>query len=101
MAEGWLNSSMRYVYLLLLSNGDIYKGSTEDLSRRLQEHMDGKVAATKNFLPYHLLGFEAYTVDSDAWRRERFLKTTEGRRLLRQQYRDALNIIHTSGTLEH
>ena len=90
---------MRYVYLLLLSNGDIYKGSTEDMNRRLKEHSDGKVAATRNFRPYELIGFEAYVWNSDAWRRERFLKTTEGRRLLHQQYRDALNKKNEQGTL--
>ena len=90
---------MRYVYLLLLSNGDIYKGSTESVSRRLKEHTDGKVEATKHFRPHQLIGFEAYTLDSDAWRRERFLKTPEGRRFLRQQYRDALNKNNKQGKL--
>ena len=33
---------------------------------------------------------EAYGLESDARRRERFLKTTEGKRLLKQQIRDIL-----------
>ena len=81
---------MTFVYLLKLSNGDIYKGVTDDLERRLYEHRQGKVKSTKNYQPYILIGYEAYSLKSDALRREVFLKTTEGRRLLRQQYRDSL-----------
>jgi putative endonuclease len=82
---------MTFVYLLKLSNGDVYKGITDSFDRRLKEHQDGKVDSTKNFLPFTLLGYEAYALKSDALRREVFLKTTEGRRLLRQQYRDCLS----------
>ena len=81
---------MHYVYLLRLSNGDIYKGSTGNLKQRIQEHEGGKVESAKSFLPMQLIGYEAYALKSDAERRERFLKTTEGRRLLKQQYRDML-----------
>jgi putative endonuclease len=81
---------MNYVYLLKLSNGDVYKGLTKDLKRRLSEHTTGSVESTKNYLPFQLIAYEAYLCESDATRRERFLKTTEGRRLFRQQYRDAL-----------
>ncbi|MSR78396.1 MAG: GIY-YIG nuclease family protein [Candidatus Omnitrophica bacterium] len=83
---------MTFVYLLKLSNGDIYKGITDNLDRRLKEHQSGKVDSTKNYQPCALLGYEAYVLKSDALRRETFLKTTEGRRLLRQQYRDILTL---------
>jgi len=81
---------MYHVYFLLLSNGDIYKGFCNDLQQRLADHRGGKVTSTKPFLPFHLLGYEVYVLKSDAMRREKFLKTTEGRRLLRQQYRDRI-----------
>lgn len=81
---------MYYVYFLLLSNGNVYKGSCADLRQRVQQHETGKVASTKPYRPFKLIGYEAYVFKSDAQRRERFLKTTEGRRLLRQQYRDIL-----------
>lgn len=87
---------MTYVYFLKLSNGDIYKGSTDTLDRRVQEHHDGKVESTRNYRPLSLIGYEVYSQKSDALRREKFLKTAEGRRLLRQQYRDAIT---SSGTL--
>jgi len=82
---------MYYVYFLKLANGDIYKGSTGDLKRRIKEHVAGKVESTHDYRPIILIGYEAYLLKQDAERRERFLKTTEGKRLLRQQYRDILN----------
>ena len=81
---------MFYVYFLKLSNGHIYKGSTGDLRRRFHEHQTGGVESTKHHRPLTLIGYEAYQLKSDATRREKFLKTTEGRRLLHQQYRDIL-----------
>jgi putative endonuclease len=82
---------MYYVYFLKLANGDIYKGSTGDLKRRIKEHIAGKVESTHDYRPVVLVGYEAYLLKSDAERRERFLKTTEGKRLFRQQCRDILN----------
>jgi putative endonuclease len=85
---------MYYVCILLLKNKDLYKGSTSDLRLRLQDHQKGKVASTRNFRPLKLIHYEGYILKSDAERRERFLKTTEGRRLLRQQIRDILEKIN-------
>ena len=82
---------MYYLYLLLLKNGDLYKGITSDLHRRIKEHKFGKVDSTKSKRPLKFIYYEAYLLKSDAERRERFLKTTEGRRLLRQQLRDVLS----------
>ncbi len=68
----------------------MYKGLTEDLKRRFTEHKQGKVKSTRNLRPLKLIYYEAYLEKSDALRREKFLKTTEGRRLLKQQLRDIL-----------
>ncbi len=81
---------MQYVYFLLLANRDVYKGCTSDLRLRIKNHQNGKVQSTKNFRPVKLIAYEAYLLKSDALRRERFIKTTEGKRLFRQQYRDVL-----------
>jgi len=81
---------MFYVYFILLDNGDIYKGYTADLKRRWCEHSTGKVKSTSIYKDKKLVGYEAYLFESDARRREHFLKTTEGRRLLKQQYRDVI-----------
>lgn len=81
---------MYFVYLLKLNNKKIYTGSTSNLKQRLKDHNLGKVRSTKYKLPVKLLHLEIYRLKSDAQRRERFLKTTEGKRLLRQQIRDVL-----------
>jgi putative endonuclease len=79
-----------YVYILLLANRQLYAGYTTDLERRIPEHEVGMVASTRHRRPVRLLHVERYELESDARRRERFLKTTEGKRLLRQQIRDVL-----------
>lgn len=88
---------MYYVYFLLLNNGNIYKGSCADLKKRIKAHKDKKVKTTKRYQPFKLIGYEAYYLKSDAQRREKFLKTTEGRRLLKQQYKDILNELNKKG----
>ncbi len=79
-----------YVYILRMANGQLYTGYTIDSRRRIREHETGGVESTKLRRPVRLIHAEAYLLDSDARRREKFLKGTEGKRLLRQQIRDAL-----------
>jgi len=82
---------MYYVYFLLLSNKHVYKGYTKNLKQRKCEHDQGKVKSTKNHRPIQLIGYEAYLLKTDAMRREKFLKTNEGRKLFKQQYKDIIN----------
>ncbi len=84
------------MYILLLNNRQIYTGYTSDLKRRMAEHRRGNVAFTSKRLPVKLIYYEAYLLKQDAQRREEFLKTTEGKRLLKQQLKELfteLNII--------
>jgi putative endonuclease len=81
---------MYYVYFLFLNNGNIYTGSTNDLKRRIAEHKLGKVISTKHKRPLNIIAYEAYLLKSDATRREKFLKTTERKRLLKLQLKDCL-----------
>ncbi|MFA6393421.1 MAG: GIY-YIG nuclease family protein [Patescibacteria group bacterium] len=76
---------MHYVYLLLLGNQQIYTGRTKNLKRRIYEHKNGSVNFTSRRLPVSLIHYEAYFLDEDAIRREKYLKTTEGKRFLKQQ----------------
>ena len=77
-----------YVYVLLLNSGQLYVGVTANLRRRYREHRRGKVASTRLRRPLELIYFEAYLRKSDAERRERYLKTTKGKRALRLQLKD-------------
>jgi putative endonuclease len=84
---------MYYIYILLLSNNQLYTGYTNDLKRRILEHKGGGCEFTKQRLPIKLIHYEAYLKKSDAERREKYLKTTEGKRFLKQQIRDLLESI--------
>lgn len=81
---------MYYVYLLLLGNRQIYTGLSNNLRRRVREHESGKVRSTRKRGPVRLIHYEAYLEKSDAERREKYLKTTEGKYFLKQQIRDLL-----------
>lgn len=81
---------MYYVYILRMNNGQLYTGYSSNLKRRIGEHDQGKVKSTRNRRPLELVHYEAYKVKSDALRREHFLKSTEGKKMLRKQIRDLL-----------
>lgn len=77
---------MFYVYVLR-SNERQYVGCTNDLRRRFEEHNTGQSRATKLYLPWGLIFYEAYISQEDALRREKYLKTTQGRRALKLMLR--------------
>ena len=72
-----------YVYALLLKNDQFYVGLTADLLRRESEHCRGKVRSTRIYRPLKLIYYEAYLDKIDAERRERYFKTTKGKRVLK------------------
>jgi putative endonuclease len=87
--------TMFYVYILLLRNNQFYTGYASDLKRRIGEHERGKVVSTKFRRPVKLVHYEAYLLKSDAQRREKYLKTTEGKAFLRKQIRDLFGEIRS------
>lgn len=74
-----------YIYVLECSDGFWYTGYTKDISIRLEEHKNGKVLSTKNRLPVSLLYFEGCKNQQDATHREKYLKTTYGKRYIRNR----------------
>ena len=60
-----------------------YTGTTSDLRRRFKEHNDGKNQSTKSRRPFKLVYYEAYRLKEDAEAREKYLKTSMGRRVIR------------------
>lgn len=82
---------MYYVYILTsLKDKNFYIGYTEDLKRRIAEHKLGKVKSTKNRLPIKLICYEAYLFKDEALRREKFLKSSDGKKDLRKRLIDSL-----------
>ena len=77
---------MFYVYILMsLRDEGLYIGCTKDLKSRIKRHYSGMVESTKNRLPLKLVYYEACLNQSDALHREKYLKTTYGRRYLKNR----------------
>lgn len=78
-----------YVYVLQsLANRNLYVGFTNDLRRRVKQHNDGVGKHTKKYLPWKLIHYEAYFNSEDARRREKYLKTSQGGRLLKRMLKE-------------
>ena len=79
---------MIYVYVLFsLKDQKFYVGYTKDLKKRIKDHTDGKVYSTKNRRPLQLIYYEACLAEKDAIHREKYLKTTYGKRYIRNRLR--------------
>ncbi len=86
-----LDNIMFYVYILQSEvKQRLYIGKTTDLKCRVSEHNAGQNVSTKAYKPWTLIFYEAYIEKSDASRRERYLKTTQGHRAIRRMLADHL-----------
>ena len=84
---------MYYVYVLKSrKDGRFYVGYTADLRKRITEHNDGKVRSTCYRIPFDLLYYEASGNKTDALHREKYLKTTYGKRYLKNRLKHALRV---------
>ena len=78
---------MYYTYILLSEcRKKTYTGCTDNIQRRLEEHNRGKVKSSRAYRPYSLLYLETYELLMQACQRERYFKTTTGRRELRKRF---------------
>ncbi len=82
---------MYYVYILFSKKDKkFYIGLTQDLKRRISEHRQGKVYTTYRFNDFALIFYEAFISEIDARRREKYFKTTKGKRTLKIMLREAI-----------
>jgi len=86
-------SFMYYIYILQLKNNKLYTGFTNDLCKRYRQHKNGSVESTKNLRPLKLIHYECYILEEDARRREKYLKTSEGKMFLNRQISSFLKTI--------
>lgn len=83
--------NMYYVYVLLsLKDNRFYTGYTENLRNRLEMHSKGFVSITKNRRPLKLIYYEACLAQKDVLKREKYLKTTWGKRYLKNRLKSYL-----------
>ncbi len=72
------------VYVLKDRDGKLYKGMTNNLSRRVEEHKDGRTRTTKKMKDVQVIYTETYDTRIEARAREKYLKSAAGRRFLKK-----------------
>ena len=83
---------MFYIYILQsIKNKNLYIGYTSDLVKRLKEHNQGLNFSTKPHRPWKVVYYEACIIKSDALRREKYLKTTQGGKMLKIRLKNYFN----------
>ena len=78
-----------YTVYILRSEKDSkrYIGVTSDLKERLFEHRNGLVKSTKNRRPLNLIHTEEFKTKTEAFKREKFFKSGQGREYLKKVLR--------------
>ena len=82
-----------YVYILKSKkDGQFYTGCTNDLRKRFRQHQSGKVTSTKERLPVELVYYEMCLDQTDAYAREKYLKTGMGKRYIKNRLKRFLSL---------
>jgi len=77
---------MYYTYVLRSKKDKkLYIGFTENLKLRFEQHQKGLVESTKLRRPFMLIYYEACLNQKDATHREKYLKTSYGKRYLKSR----------------
>jgi len=85
---------MFYIYVLKSKDyNELYIGYTNNLKKRLEEHNQGLSKSTVRYMPWKLIYYEACLNKNDAQRREKYLKTSQGRRLLKRRLKEYFYLI--------
>ena len=85
---------MFFTYILQSKkNGRWYTGYTADLRNRLKQHHEGKFGYTKHRGPYEIIYYEACRNENDARAREKYLKTTMGKRFIKNRLKRFLTLM--------
>jgi putative endonuclease len=83
---------MYYTYVLYsFKDNNFYTGYTEDLNKRLSQHNNGSVQSTRHKQPLKLIYYESCISDLDAKRREKYLKSGNGKIYIRNRLKNYFN----------
>jgi putative endonuclease len=81
-----------YIYVLLSEkDNQFYTGYTSDLNKRFTVHNEGRVESTKDRRPLKLIYWEGCLNQQDATRREKYLKSGNGKIYLRNRLSNFFN----------
>jgi putative endonuclease len=84
VGQGAGSKFMYYVCVIQSQvDGKLYKGFTSDLGKRMKAHNRGEVKSTRRRRPFKLIHQEEYQSKSEALEREKFLKSFEGGKALK------------------
>ncbi len=84
---------MNYYYVYVLQSkkdSNFYVGYTSNIKRRLQDHESGRVHSTKARRPLKLVYWEGCLNRSDATKREKYLKSSWGKRYIKNRLENYL-----------
>ena len=77
---------MYFTYILKSTiSGRYYYGHTQNLEQRLKQHNSGKTRSTKAYKPWEVHYHETFETKSEAYRREMFFKSIDGRIYLKSE----------------
>ena len=84
-----------YCVYVLQSERDLllYHGFTTNIDKRIKDHNNGHTISTSKRRPLKLVFCEFYLSKKDAFRREKYFKTSQGKRMLKLILKDTLKII--------
>jgi len=83
------------VYVLYSKkDSKLYIGFTTNLKRRLTEHFHGQSKSTAFRRPFCLIFCEYFLSKKDALRREKYFKTTDGKRTLKLMLKESLKDVN-------
>jgi len=80
-----------YVYVLQSTiDNQFYVGYSINIQKRVDEHNNGRVKATKYRKPLNLVYWEGCLNQNDAIKREKYLKTAWGKRYIKNRIKSYL-----------
>ncbi len=75
---------MYFAYVLKsIEHEYFYKGHCQDLEKRLAQHNSGMTTSIKHYIPFQLVYFEKFQTEMEAIAREKYFKSSAGRRFLK------------------
>ena len=78
---------MFYVYILLNdAETKTYTGVSDGVEKRLAEHNAGRVKSSRPYRPYKIVHVEQFETLKEAWQKEKFYKSTTGRRRFKEMF---------------
>ena len=78
--------SMYYTYVLKSNEHDyFYKGHCQDLEKRIIQHNSGMTKSIRPYIPFKLVYFEKFETEKEVIAREKYFKTSAGRRFLKNK----------------